>query len=103
MAYWWSTAGQYYYTGDQADGADPEVPERPTITSIWVGDHWYDPGPSIETQKATIIQQLKDIDALSIRPLRAVSAGTQLDADVSILADLESQAATLRAQYAALG
>lgn len=101
MAYWWSVSGQYYYTGDQADFSDIEVPERPTLTSIWVVDHWEDPGPTIAEQKATIIASLKAIDMLSIRPLREIAADSD-DTAQSTVDDLDDQAQALIAQLAYL-
>lgn len=61
-----------------------------------------DPEPpsqeEIERQRvATITAQLEALDRRSIRALRAVSAGTATAEDRAILADLDTQAAELRA------
>lgn len=59
-----------------------------------------DNSPSAEQSRAEIIQQLADIDAASVRPLRAHVSGTATDADISKLAELDAKAAALREQLA---
>jgi len=46
--------------------------------------------------------QLDEIDRQAIRPLRAIAAGTDTEEDTKILAELETQAAEIRAEIAAL-
>lgn len=48
-------------------------------------------------------QQLSELDLQAVRPLRAIAAGTATDEDKSRLAEIESQAETLRAEIAELG
>lgn len=49
-----------------------------------------------------ILRRLDEIDSESIRPLRAVSAGTATDEDKSRLSGLESEAQALREELAVL-
>jgi hypothetical protein len=49
-----------------------------------------------------ILARLAEIDAASIRPLRAVANGTATAFDTQKLADLDSEAAALRAELAGL-
>jgi len=51
-----------------------------------------------ETAKQVIITRLAEIDALTIRPLRATLAGTQSKADTTKLLELEDEAEGLREQ-----
>ena len=46
--------------------------------------------------------QLDEIDRQAIRPLRAIAAGTDTEEDTKMLADLETQAETIRAKIAEL-
>ena len=55
-----------------------------------------------ERQRNEIQRQLDAIDRQSIRPQRAVSAGTDTQPDRDRLSELESEAATLRDQLAAI-
>jgi hypothetical protein len=54
-------------------------------------------------RREEILTRLAEIDAASIRPLRAVADGTATAFDTAKLADLDSEAAALRAQLAELG
>jgi hypothetical protein len=54
-------------------------------------------------KREEILARLAEIDAASIRPLRAVADGTAVQADTAKLAELDSEAAALRAQLAGLG
>ena len=54
-------------------------------------------------RKTQLMQALNNIDTRSIRPLRATVAGAATTDDERILAELESQAAALRAELATLG
>lgn len=49
-----------------------------------------------------IKQQLTELDAQAVRPLRAIAAGTATDADTDKLREIEAKAAGLRAELAAL-
>jgi hypothetical protein len=52
--------------------------------------------------RAAILYQLLAIDQKSVRPMRAIAAGAQTDADAATLTELNGQAEALRAQLAAL-
>ena len=56
-----------------------------------------------EDQAAEIMQQLSELDSRSIRPLRAIFAGTATDEDRDKLAEIEGQAGALRGELAVLG
>lgn len=49
-----------------------------------------------------IKQQLNELDAQAVRPLRAIAAGTATDADTDKLRETEAQAEVLRAELAEL-
>lgn len=100
MGYYISLNGGYH-EGDLQWG-DMSVPQRPTPTCTWTAGAWVDMGPSIAQQRAAILIQLQQLDSDSMRPLRAVSAGTALDTDTQKIAALESQALALRVQLSAL-
>lgn len=51
-----------------------------------------------QQRKQQIISRLTEIDTLSVRPLRAVAAGTASDFDKSKLAELDEEAASIRAE-----
>ncbi len=56
-----------------------------------------------QEQKKQLIQQLNKIDAQTIRPLRAKEAGTQTQADIDKLNELEAKAAVVRNKIQELG
>jgi hypothetical protein len=56
-----------------------------------------------EQRKAEILARLAEIDAASVRPLRAIAEGNATDFDRQKLASLDGEAATLRAELAGLG
>ncbi|MFD2235458.1 hypothetical protein [Phaeospirillum tilakii] len=56
-----------------------------------------DPAPAAAAN-AALLAQLDALDAKSVRPLRAVLAGTGTDEDRAKLAAIEAQAAALRGQ-----
>jgi len=56
-----------------------------------------------QIQKNNLIQQLNRIDAQTIRPLRAKEAGTQTQADIDKLNELEAEAAAIRQKIQQLG
>lgn len=58
-----------------------------------------DPIAAADT-RATLLDRLDRLDAQSVRPLRAVAAGTATDEDRAKLAAIEAEAVTLRAQLA---
>ncbi len=55
-----------------------------------------------EILRAEIVAELAAIDTASLRPLRAVAAGTATQFDTDKLAQFETKAAALRAELAAL-
>ena len=56
-----------------------------------------------EERKAAILTRLAEIDAASVRPLRAIAKGEAAQADHNKLAALDAEADTLRAELAGLG
>jgi hypothetical protein len=60
------------------------------------------PEQATEQRRAEIRTRLSEIDAESIRPLRAVTEDTAEDFDREKLASLDAEAVTLRAELAAL-
>ena len=56
-----------------------------------------------QIQKNNLIQQLNRIDAQTIRPLRAKEAGTQTQADIDKLNELETEATAIRQKIQQLG
>lgn len=56
----------------------------------------------VEVKKLDIQGQLDALDIKSARSLRAIAAGTATEADKAYLANLETQAVTLRAELAAI-
>ena len=57
----------------------------------------------VAAQKADLIAQLDALDLKCIRALRAIQAGQGTQADTEKIADLEEQAAQIRAQLQELG
>jgi hypothetical protein len=55
-----------------------------------------------EQRRAEILARLNEIDAASIRPLRAIAEGTAVEADHAKLAELDAEAAELRTELAGL-
>lgn len=56
-----------------------------------------------QAQKADLVAQLDALDLKTIRALRAIQAGQGTQADTEKIADLEEQAAQIRAQLQELG
>jgi hypothetical protein len=54
-------------------------------------------------RRAEILARLAEIDAASVRPMRAIADGTAVQADHDKLAALDSEAAGLREELAGLG
>lgn len=72
-----------------------------------VDGHWSveripKPGAAAPDRRAEIEAELTAIDAASARPMRAIVGGTATQDDRDRLADLETQASTLRAELSAL-
>lgn len=58
---------------------------------------------AISSDRTTEIKhELSQLDLATVRPLRAITAGTATDEDRERLAELEQQAATLRAELAGI-
>jgi hypothetical protein len=55
-----------------------------------------------EERRAAILAQLTEIDAASVRPLRAIVQEEAIQADHDKLADLDAEAAELRTELAGL-
>lgn len=55
-----------------------------------------------EIRKIEIDARLKEIDFESVRPLRAISNGTQVQADIDKLSNLDTEAESLRTERATL-
>lgn len=53
-----------------------------------------------DQRRAALVERLAAVDLASVRPLRAVAAGTATDVDRERLATLDAEAATLRAELA---
>lgn len=84
------------------DGASLLAADTANIGDRWDGTNFAPPAPTTEQMRAATIAQLSTIDAKSVRPLRAIleaqAAGLAPNAaDVDMLADLNAQAAELRA------
>lgn len=84
------------------DGAVLVVSGTASVGDRWDGGQFTAPPPSAGQINAGIRAQLDQIDARSVRPLRAILeaqiAGIAPEtADVAMLADLNAQAAALRA------
>ena len=77
------------------------VPNDPSNRDYVVVQKWIDDGGVVEqkpapTEAELALVRLQEIDRLSIRPLRAVSAGTDTQEDRDYLTTLEQEAITLR-------
>lgn len=59
-------------------------------------------GPTKAERARAITAELSDIDAKSTRPLRSIAFGEGTDTDKKRLAELDAQAAALRAELAKL-
>jgi hypothetical protein len=59
MAFW-LTAANVYYTGDQADEADREVPERPGLDYIWNGEAWAPNLSAMAERRCLEVDALRD-------------------------------------------
>ncbi len=59
--------------------------------------------PESDKEKITALKnRLEELDRQAIRPLRAIAAGNDTEADRDVLADLEEQAEEIRLQIAKL-
>ncbi|MEZ7197036.1 hypothetical protein [Pseudodesulfovibrio karagichevae] len=72
-----------------------------TTGMAWDGES-FGPAPIPARTADDVKAELAALDMAAVRPLRAVAAGTATTDDTDKLAALESQAATLRAELAAL-
>lgn len=50
------------------------------------------------SEASNILRRLQEIDMLSVRPLRAIAAGSQSEEDVDRLIAMDAEAASLRGQ-----
>jgi hypothetical protein len=85
------------------------IPCPEEARSGWVYDgEAFSPPPSSTSEetalmrKAVILARLSEIDAASVRPLRAIAQGEDVQADHDRLAALDGEAAGLRAELAGL-
>ena len=93
------------YIGDRADYRDivattprPGIGYLPVIVDGEHNGEWI-AGPEVaQIEIERLKSELVKIDQASVRPLRAVSAGTSTQADLDYLASLEVQALDLRQQ-----
>jgi hypothetical protein len=60
------------------------------------------PLPTAAMRRAEILARLAEIDAASVRPLRAIAQGDTVQADHDRLAALDAEAASLRTELAGL-
>jgi len=90
--------------------APPAVPEG--RRARWNGAAWSlevvpapepEPAPPEPSRADVIVGRLYEIDAATVRPLRAIAAGTAGQFDHDKLAALNAEAAALRAELATLG
>lgn len=87
------------------DGAILVASESAGIGDTWDGETFAKPPPTREQAAAAIRAKLSEIDARSIRPLRAIldaqATGRAPDpADMAILVNLKAEADALRASLA---
>lgn len=76
-----------------------EVPYAPDdARRPWLGDTWGEVSVSPDERRAVVLAELAAIDAASARPLRAILVGSATDEDRQRLAELDAQAAALRAE-----
>jgi len=69
----------------------------------WDGSAWIiDPDKKKDLERQRLLSELSGLDFKSIRPLRAIDNGSDSPEDHQYLMKLESQAAELRAELAAL-
>jgi hypothetical protein len=94
---WFNETTGIDHEGDRQPG-DIEILQRTSPLDIWTGTYWDAPGKSPESRRDTIIAQLQEIDAASIRPLRAICCNVSTDADIERLRELNSQSIELREQ-----
>lgn len=102
--------GVYLIPGGAVDAPTPDVPQGQRAR--WTGQGWAleaipvapePPAPEPPRRADIIRARLAAIDADSIRALRAVARGKAIKADTDKLDALDTEAAELRAELAALG
>lgn len=104
MKYFKNAEGAVY--AFEADGSQDEfIPAGLVLMSAEeVAAHLRVNTPTQEDlRRAEIMAELAAIDAASARPLRAILVGSSTDDDRERLAELDQQAAVLRAELSALG
>ncbi len=88
-----------------------EMSPRPRVGWYWTGAEFEAPETFeseqerqriLQTRRDVIAVQLKDIDVLSVRPLRAVASGAGDDFDRDKLQNLDAKATALRAELLTL-
>jgi hypothetical protein len=87
----WESAPAGYSTPEEWAAAHP-VPTPPPPT----------PEELAVVRRMEILARLAEIDAASVRPLRAIAQGEAVQADRDRLAELDAEAATLRTELAGL-
>ena len=80
-----------------------EIKETETALEAWVFTAEEIAEKEKQEHKAELVAQLDALDLKCIRALRAIQAGQGTQADTEKLADLEEQAAQIRAQLQELG
>ena len=98
-------------TGETTDNLQSLIAALPPGTEYTLVDAtdagaWWEankPAPTPEERRAAILARLAEIDAASVRPLRAIAQGEDMQADHTKLTALDAEAADLRAELAGLG
>jgi hypothetical protein len=80
-----------------------EIKETETALEAWGLPEEEQAEKSKQDQIAQLSERLAEIDAKTIRPLRAIQSGQGIQADTDKLAELETQAEAIRAQIRYLG
>jgi len=83
------------YSGEEPVYGDEQLATQADV-DIFLADK------AIANRKEEITQRLLEIDTESLRPLRAVAAGTAVVFDTDKLAELDAEASNLRAELAGL-
>lgn len=80
-----------------------EIKETETALEAWGLTEEEQAEKSKQDQIAQLSERLAEIDAKTIRPLRAIQSGQGTQDDTDKLAELETQAEAIRAQIRSLG
>jgi len=89
----------------EPDGSQDELikPEFVALSRSEAAAHFSAHALTLDkVRRAEVLAELAAIDAASARPLRAILVGSATDEDRQRLAELDAQAATLRAELDAL-